>query len=65
MFNIETILHDLVERKTTIIWGKEYEVRDCIFAADGDILKVNLYLVSADSELTIFSELRSFPKKEG
>lgn len=49
MLEIDTLWEDLLAKQTFMLQGIPYRVKNCVAAAEGNMLKANLCLASGDA----------------
>ena len=60
MFDVDVINKRLVDKKTVEIFGKSYEVKNCVKIVNPDIIKLCMVLVSDTSELSVALDIREY-----
>lgn len=58
MVEFEELFKKVIALESYSIQGTDFKVKNCVAAADNDVLKVSICLVSDESTLTIFTELK-------
>lgn len=62
MYNLNQIYKQISNQQVVEVDNKLYDVKNCVIATDGTMLKVSTYLSSADTDLSIFTEIRIIPR---
>lgn len=60
MVAFEELLKEICSVGTCQIQGIDYEIKNYVAAVGSDVLKINICLVSDNSTLTIFTELKKY-----
>jgi len=64
MFDVEVLSKRIAERHEIELFGKTYAVKNCVRILERDIIKLCVILVSEESEMSVFIDLRDYPKGE-
>lgn len=61
MFDVSLISTHITENKSVNMFGKTYEVKNCVYLVCEDVVKANLVLASDTEELTVFIDMKNYP----